>query len=150
MKTTPILVLALVACLWGCTSTPEGHDTTLKETADSTSATAARDNTSAGAAVSAEQKASFAQLQVGMKDEKVRALLGKPSKVETINPEVGARVEDWWYGSNQKVRMTGGQVTRVVRDVAKEQETLQKINEARTKGDDAEAQRLLEELETSN
>lgn len=37
-----------------------------------------------------------------------------------------------------------------MRDVAKEQETLQKINEARTKGDDAEAQRLLDELETTN
>src|SRR5690349_4538329 len=135
MKTIPIILLAAGAFVWGCSN--EGQkteDTSMLQETDSTRVAARGDSTALAEASVAESKTSFAQVQVGMKDEKVRALIGKPSEVEVINPEVGARVEDWWYGKNQKVRMTGGQVTRITRDVAKEQETLLKINEAKAKG----------------
>src|SRR5687767_11996602 len=115
MKTTAFILIVAIAGLWGC-STEEKREVSTAATAegpDSTAATAARDNTAVA------EKTDISKVQVGMKDEKVRAILGGPSKIEVINPEVGARVEDWWYGSNQKVRMTGGQVSRIINDVAK-------------------------------
>ncbi len=93
-----------------------------------------------------EKKRTLSDIQIGMKDERVSVLLGKPDKVDIINPELGTRIEDWWYGKNQKVRMTGGQVTRIVKDVAKEQETLEKIRAAKERGDETEVKRMTDEL----
>jgi len=81
-----------------------------------------------------------------MRDEKVRAIVGKPSRAEVLSDELGARMEDWWYGNNQKVRIKGGRVIRIVDNVAKEQEILTKINEAKQRGDEAEANNLLRQI----
>lgn len=43
-----------------------------------------------------EKKISLNDIEVGMRDEKVKAILGKPTKIDVLISELGARVEDWW------------------------------------------------------
>ena len=136
-----LAIFGALTFLFACST--ENQKSEMTAAASDTSAVIASGN------VAPERKPTLYDLQIGMRDEKVRALLGKPSKVDVISSELGASMEDWWYGSNQKVRMTGGQVTRVVKDVAKEQELLVKIKEAKERGDEAEAKRLMEEIEAS-
>ena len=82
----------------------------------------------------------------GMPAEKVLEVLGYPSSVDTLNASENMPIQDWWYGSNQKVRMMDGKVNRVVKDVAKEREIMKKIVEAKKNNDEKELKRLEEEL----
>lgn len=83
-------------------------------------------------------------LKLGMVADSVKALLGEPSKIDTVSKR--PETLEWWYGENQKVHFIRGQVTRVIEDVAKEQAILREIVKARERGDEAELTRLMDEL----
>jgi len=85
-------------------------------------------------------------LHIGMSGEQVIALLGEPTKKETVSTDPKVVVEDWWFGENQKVRMVRGQVNNVVKDVAYQKELLRKLAEAKKNNDQAAVDKIMEEL----
>jgi hypothetical protein len=143
MKNLCIAMIA-IAFLGGCTMNNDKKSEQVAVTASNTEVSQA--TASESVQPEAEKKNTVADIAIGMPDEKVRALLGKPSKVDVLNTELGARMEDWWYGSNQMIRIEGGQVIRIIPNVKAEQEMLMKIKEAQEKGDEAEARRLRDSL----
>jgi hypothetical protein len=88
--------------------------------------------------------ASIHQLQIGMPSDSVKALLGEPSKIDTVSRK--PEKMEWWYGNDQKVEIRKGQVDRLTVDIAKEQDMLKQLMEAGKDRNDAEVNRLMEEL----
>lgn len=85
-------------------------------------------------------------LRMGMQEAEVIAILGEPTKREAIGRDAKVKMEDWWYGENQKVRMVQGTVNHVVRDVAHQKELFRQLVEAKKNNDEAEVQRIMTEL----
>jgi len=140
-----ISVFLLSLIVWGCNSgnNQAGHNS---NTAADSLSSAATEQDSTAAPQETSSASLIDSLHFGMKAEEVVALLGEPTKRETIGKDPKIPAEDWWYGENQKVRIINGEVNRVVKDVAHEQELLKQLVEAKKKNDDAEMQRIMEEL----
>lgn len=141
-----ILLFFAASLLWSC-SQGNNTETSAAATTDSTTTTA---DSTVAPDETMQASASIDALEMGMKSDTVITLLGEPSKIDTLNSDPKILVEEWWYGDNQKVRMIQGQVNRVITDVAKEQELLKELVEAKKKGDEAEVKRLMEELTKNN
>lgn len=142
MKNCIFLFLAAML-LWSCS---QGTKTETSESTVADSTATAADSTTAVPVEPQQPTATIEALQMGMKADTVITLIGEPTKIDTLKSDPQITVQEWWYGDNQKVRMIQGQVNRVIKDVAKEQEVLKELVEAKKKGNEAEVKRLMEKL----
>ncbi len=128
-----------VILLWSCasegdqtekTSTPASDPVEKNETIESSN----------------ENENILSTIKMGMTEAQVKEILGEPTKVEAMQSDKETVIEDWWFGDNTKIRMMNKTVNRVTKDVGKETEIFKKIIEAKKNKDEAEVQRLMEEL----
>jgi hypothetical protein len=131
---TRLCLLLFVCVLWSC-SKPNNEPLEAESTAVVTEPVPAQKPRSVTA---------IHVLKLGMTADTVKALLGEPSRIDTVSKR--PETLEWWYGENQKVHLLRGQVTRVIEDVAKEQALLRQIVKAREQGNETEVTRLMDEL----
>lgn len=145
----PFLFISIISILlWSCSS---GNQNTNESISDSTGIaapdTSATETTAAtDTAIQPAVITELASLKFGMTEKEVIALLGEPTKKETVGKDPNILAEDWWYGENQKVRMINRTVNHVVKDVARQKELLQMLMLAKKKNDEAEVKRIMDEL----
>lgn len=133
--------------LWSCS---QGTQTEAPAASSTDSTSTAAEQAISTPTETPQSTVSIDALQMGMSTDTVITLLGDPTKIDTLKSDPKITVQEWWYGDNQKVRMIQGKVNRVIADVAKEQELLKELVEAKKKGNEAEVKRLMEELTKNN
>jgi len=143
------IITAVIISLWGCSSgnqnTNESSAAAVETETTDTSAQAESQETQTETTEPAGNPL-LDSLKFGMTEEEVIALLGEPTKKETVGKDPKIYAEDWWYGENQKVRMINRTVNHVVKDVARQIELLRELMMAKNKNDEAEVKRIMDEL----
>ena len=86
------------------------------------------------------------KVKTGMTTDEVIEILGETDKIAVLNSNQDAKVEDWFYGDNHKIRFVMDKVNRVVYDLNKEQEIIDEIMKAKKAGDDERTKELIEQL----
>ena len=142
-----VLGIAVIVVFASCQSESKRKSDANKENTETPQVKQA-DTTGEAIKETSADKGKLGQIERGMTSEEVKALAGEPDRIDQLNANPGSKVEDWFYGKNQKVRFVRDVVNRVVFDLEKEAKLLKEIIKAKQAGNTEKAKSLMEELES--
>src|ERR1043166_9698383 len=91
--------------LWGCSSGNQNNQQEANTNPNISVSPPSPQDTATSTEKHVQTSSPLDTLHIGMKENQVIALLGQPTRRETVGKDSKIPVEDWWYGDRKSTRL---------------------------------------------